>query len=164
MTDRRVLIRAIGIDDVMPMPGVRTLRKDDEQLLGTLLYAAYKGTVDDEGESLNDALQEAQRTLRGEYGPVMWNVSFLLVSGDTAVGASVVTMWGDDDTPFLAFSAVHPKRQREGIATHLLRLSLAGLRKIGYQRLRLMVTAANTPAVRFYEKMGFMDDEDFRRK
>ncbi len=34
-----------------------------------MLLAAYRGTVDDEGEDADDAIGEVERTVGGQYGP-----------------------------------------------------------------------------------------------
>jgi [ribosomal protein S18]-alanine N-acetyltransferase len=42
-----------------------------------------------------------------------------------------------------------------GTAVSLLQATLAGLRSAGIGALRLMVSTANEPALRFYERFGF---------
>ena len=73
-----------------PIPETRRLTPDDEVLLGRLMHAAYSGTVDDEGESPQQAREEARATLGGKYGPVLWGCSFLIVRDRQAASASIV--------------------------------------------------------------------------
>ena len=49
------------------------------------MLAAYRGTVDDEGESEADAVAEVERTLRGGYGPLLDEGSFV---AEEAIGSS----------------------------------------------------------------------------
>jgi len=46
----------------------RAVRADDNEALAVLLYAAYRGTIDDEGDSFAGALDEIEKAWRGDYG------------------------------------------------------------------------------------------------
>jgi GNAT superfamily N-acetyltransferase len=135
-------------------PGVaRRVRPGDEQGLAGLMLAAYRGTADDEGEDLQDALEEVQHTLSGKYGDFLWEHSFLMDEGGEVLSASLVTSF--EGAPLLAFSMTHPSRKRSGLAGALILMSARSLRDVGYQRLVLFVSEANLPARKLYEKLGF---------
>ncbi len=121
--------------------------------LGALMLAAYRGTVDDEGETEENALAEVERTLSGEYGLPIPDASLAISDDHRLVGASIVTMW--EEHPFLAYAFVHPDAQRRGVATHLMAAAGNALLSAGHDRLDLFVTEANTPAVTLYRKLGF---------
>jgi hypothetical protein len=66
------------------MPGglvVRALHVDDVSELGRLMFAAYRGALDDHGETAEWHLQEAARTLRGVFGRVLWDASLVATEG-----------------------------------------------------------------------------------
>jgi hypothetical protein len=49
----------------------RPLVESDAPDLATLMLAAFRGTVDDEGEDIQ-AREEVRRTFAGAYGQMMW--------------------------------------------------------------------------------------------
>jgi ribosomal protein S18 acetylase RimI-like enzyme len=131
----------------------RPIGTDDAPALGTLMLAAYRGTVDDEGESEADAIAEVKRTLAGEYGPLLPDCSFVVDDRGRIVGASMVTLFQSD--PFLTFLVVHPDMKRRGIGTSLFTASGNALLAAGYSEVDLFVTEGNVPAVNLYRKLGF---------
>jgi hypothetical protein len=46
----------------------RTVAPSDQEALAALMLDAYRGTVDYEGETLEDAFREIGHTLSGSYG------------------------------------------------------------------------------------------------
>ena len=117
------------------------------------MLVAYRGTVDDEGESEPDAIAEVERTMGGEYGPLLDDCSFVVEDRERIVGASMTTLFDSD--PFLTYLVVDPEMQRRGIGTFLVAASGNALLSAGYARLDLFVTEANEPAVNLYRKLGF---------
>ena len=131
----------------------RTIGSDDVRALGALMLAAYRGTVDDEGESEADAVAEVERTIEGGYGPPLDDASFVVEDGGRIGGASMITLFESD--PFLTYLVVDPEVQRRGIGTFLVGVSGNALLLAGYATLDLFVTEANEPAVNLYRKLGF---------
>ena len=117
------------------------------------MLAAYRGTVDDEGENDEDAVAEVERTLEGEYGPLIADCSFLASHEGRVVAASLVVL--SEDRPLLAHLVVEPEMSRKGIGTSLLHASGNALLRAGYTELDLYVTEENDPAVNLYRKVGF---------
>ncbi|HET8526235.1 MAG TPA: GNAT family N-acetyltransferase [Actinomycetota bacterium] len=118
-----------------------------------MLLAAYRGTVDDEGETEDDAIGEVERTVEGQYGPFLPEASFVAEDGGRIVGASLVTLF--ESRPFLAYVVVHPDAQRRGIGASLIAASGNALLSSGHTELDLYVTEANEAAVALYRKLGF---------
>lgn len=133
----------------------RQLQKEDAPQLGNLLHAAYQGTVDDEGESPEEARKEAEQILAGKYGPIMENATAGIFREDELLAAIVFTEWSKLDFPFLAFSITHPKAQRQGLARQLFVSAMNELARSEHRRIGLFVTASNTRAVQLYVQMGF---------
>jgi ribosomal protein S18 acetylase RimI-like enzyme len=132
---------------------LRTIQPADVAALGALLLAAYRGTVDDEGETETDAIGEVQRTMEGEYGSFLPECSFVVEDGHRIVGASMATLVESD--PFLAYVVVHPDRQRRGIGGLLVASTGNALLAAGHTEVGLVVTESNEPAVRLYRRLGF---------
>ena len=148
---------SVAGDEAAP-PGLRTLGPGDAPALATLMLDAYRGTIDDEGESPEGAVAEVSKTLAGGYGPMVWEASFVVPSTDdprVLDSASIVTLSRDE--PLLAFSLTRPEVQGRGLAGRSIRASARSLARLGHARILLVVTAGNTPAERLYEKLGFRD-------
>ena len=137
-------------------PSLRPLATIDgwtADVLAPLLLAAYRGSVDDEGEDLEGATGEVERTLTGVYGPLISEASFVAVDGDRPVGAVLVTLW--EERPLVAHVIVDPAVKRSGLGTELMNAAANALAAAGRTELDLFVTEANEPAVRLYRSLGF---------
>lgn len=138
-------------------PGLRPPTEADLPALGVLMYMAYHGSLDDEGESPADALAEVRRWWDGAYGPCRPEVSRVAWRDGQPLAAALVTQF--EGRPFVAFSLAHPAVQGQGLARATLRSTMLGLRHLGESELRLVVTLSNTPARRLYVSCGFAESD-----
>jgi GNAT superfamily N-acetyltransferase len=134
----------------------RAVRREDKEALALLLFAAYRGTIDDEGDSFADALQEIERTYRSEYGRFLPGCSFAIEEGEFLVSACLVSFFEPHDAPLVIFLMTRPEAKRRGLGRRLLQRSMNALLDEGYGRLTLVVTDGNEPAQRLYASMGFV--------
>jgi GNAT superfamily N-acetyltransferase len=143
------------------------ISQQDALRLGQLMYDAYHGTIDDEGETPEEARTEIAATLAGKYGPLLTTSSFLIEIEEQgrALAASVLTDWTNERTgtkhPLLAFLMTHPDAAGKGMATALLQKSINALRAHGQKDLVLFVTVGNSRAQHIYQKLGFQIEEEF---
>lgn len=138
----------------------RTVAESDREALAELMLDAYRGTVDYNGETLEDARKETEHTISGSYGRFLPGCSFVAAGAGGLDAATLVTLLDEgepDETPLLAFVMTRKSRQGRGIADALIRRSVAALRGQGHRRLSLVVTAANTVACRLYTRLGFAE-------
>ncbi|MEI6171320.1 MAG: hypothetical protein WCQ45_02405, partial [bacterium] len=68
----------------------RAVVPSDKEALAILLYAAYRGTIDDEGDSFADALVEIEKTFRGDYGRFLPEASFVVEDGEFLSSACLI--------------------------------------------------------------------------
>ena len=147
---------ALEEHEAPPEPRHRAVERSDAAALGELMLAAYRGTVDDEGETLEDAVAEVEGVLDGSYGPFSADASFVVEGdGDLLVGASLVAIWDWESRPLLLYLVVRPEAKRRGVGTALLIATGNALSAAGHPELDLFVTEANAPAVGLYRKLGF---------
>jgi ribosomal protein S18 acetylase RimI-like enzyme len=139
--------------EVSPDAHLRAVERSDVAALAELLLAAYRGTVDDEGETLEDAVGEVEQVLEGAYGPFVSDASFVAEGDDGPIGASLVAIW--ESRPLLLYLVVRPASKRRGVGTSLLLATSNALLHAGHRELDLFVTEANEPAVGLYRKLGF---------
>jgi ribosomal protein S18 acetylase RimI-like enzyme len=133
----------------------RTISEEDIALLGRLMYESYRDTIDYEGETLEDALEEIRGAIRGQYGPFMENCSFVIEKQGEAASTCLISWSEEFHRPLLTYSMTHPTSKNQGMGTFLLKKSINTLLEQGYQELNLVVTEGNIPAQRLYQKLGF---------
>jgi GNAT superfamily N-acetyltransferase len=141
---------------------IRPMTAADGPALARLMHAAYAGTADDAGETLEETIAEVRKLFAGEFGTLIWTASFAVDAEPTGEGAgddlaavSVATLWRG--APLIAFCLTRPSTQRRGYGTALVRATAAALAQQGHRRVHLVVTQGNSPAERLYEKLGFRD-------
>jgi ribosomal protein S18 acetylase RimI-like enzyme len=133
---------------------LRPMVPSDAPALGRLFHAAYLGTVDYEGESVDDAIAVVTGAFDGEYGEWIAPASMLLEEAGQPVSASVVTTW--QGRPLLAFAVTHPDRKNHGLSRICTTAAMQALARAGYRELDLFVTEANAPARTLYRRLGFL--------
>lgn len=157
MTNARVVLeRQLGeltTPTAPPSVTIRPLLLEDIPELSALMVAAYRGEVDDEGETEDDALTELSATFAGKYGEFLAQSSLGLWRAEGLVSAVVATVY--HETPLFAFCMTTSAFKRRGYCRLLMRRSLKAMRDDGWERVHLYVTAANTPAVSLYRQLGF---------
>jgi len=140
-----------------PIPGLtlRRLRTSDVEALGELMWAAYRGTIDDEYEEPDDARDDAAQTLAGQWGPLIGDASIIATVDDQLI-AAVVAVRDDahNMVPLLAYVLTSPIWQRRGVAAWLVAESVARLAALAIPEVHLAVTRGN-PAERVYARLGF---------
>ena len=134
----------------------RAVRPSDREDLAILLYAAFRGTVDDEGETFADALAEIDRTFAGGYGALLCDCSFVAEQGGFLLSACLIGLSEPGPVPLVVFSMTRPDARRRGWARFLLQRAIDALVDRGHRRLRLIVTEGNEPAQLLYASLGFV--------
>jgi ribosomal protein S18 acetylase RimI-like enzyme len=134
---------------------VRQLSKTDEAAIGRLMWAAFRGTPDDQYAAPADAQRDAAQTVAGAWGPVVWDASLAAEVDSLVISAAIVVRdSAHDGLPLLAFALTDPGHQRRGIGQRLIEESIARLDSNGVHELHLAVTRGN-PAARLYQRLGF---------
>jgi ribosomal protein S18 acetylase RimI-like enzyme len=137
-------------------PGIRPPLPADQPALGQLMHRAYLGTVDYDGETVAQSLEEIRKTFSGEYGAFNAACSRVLDDQGRLLCATLITVW--EDRPFVAFSMTSPDVRNQGLARACMTSAMIALRDCGEHELRLVVTRANLPAVALYRRLGFEEE------
>lgn len=153
---RRVMTLDLTPQAGAPMQGFRAPRVEDTDQLAALMLAAYRGTIDDEGETIEDARSVVEGIFTGEHGTLLAECSAVLERDDALAVGCIVTLW--KDAPLLAFSMTDPRWKRQGLSRAAIKHCINALLDAGHRNLRLVVTRGNTPAERLYERLGFRDE------
>lgn len=137
------------------LPGVRRPRPDDLQALATLMFAAYQGTVDYTGDSVEAAVQEMNYLFAGAHGIYLAQHSSVVERESNLVSASLVTH--QEGQPLLAFAMTAPKWKRKGLAKATIGHVMQDLFEAGETELHLALNAKNKPALDLYLSLGFRE-------
>ncbi len=146
LTPRRIA-RIAGLE------GARAPSAADREALADLMLDAYRGTIDDEGETLEDAIAEVDRTFAGEYGDFLGAFSRVLERERQLASACLITLF--EGKPWLSVSMTRPRWTRQGFAGGLLNECLNLLAEARYQEIGLIVTEGNSAAEELYRSLGF---------
>jgi GNAT superfamily N-acetyltransferase len=159
--NRLLLRRDINDLDLLPKPPsyatITNLSIENAPELAALMLAAYRGEVDYDGETEEEALAEVLGTINGRSGAYFTEGSFGLWQDEKLISAVMVTFF--NDAPFFAFCMTAPEHKRMGNCQLLMQQSLRVLRETGWAHVTLYVTAANKPALTLYRQMGFSEGD-----
>ena len=125
----------------------------DAEALAVLMLDAYTGTIDYDGEDLDDARAEVAAWMRS--GGRSSEHSFVAADRSRLVSAILVGI--GDGMPVISYVMTAASYKGRGFATGLMQVSMASLHAAGYGRVELWVTVGNEPAEGIYERLGFRD-------
>lgn len=123
----------------------------DREPLAETLLAAYRGTIDDEGETIEDALAFVDEVVLGRIDR---GHSFLLdrPEGGISAFACVVIL---DGHAYIDPVVVAPDRKRQGVGRRLVAACLASLRDAGHDTVGATITDGNVASERLFASLGF---------
>jgi len=154
-TKRHVMYKKVEKQIVNPPKGIKEVSLAEAETLGHLMYRAYRGTIDYEGETLEQSIQEMQEVLAGKYGKVNLPASLVVMDNARAVSAVIFVDFPKEKMPLLAFTMTDPEFQGKGYSQSLIKLSLNKLLEQDFEECCLVVTDGNEPAQSIYKKLGF---------
>lgn len=128
---------------------VRHPAATDRTALATLLLDAYRGTVDDEGEDMADALVAIDEAL----DLAIPEHSFVVIDHDQPIAISFVVIV--EQLHYIDPVAVSADHKRRGIGTSAVRHSLASLADADVAEVGAVITDGNVPSIRLFTRLGF---------
>ena len=139
---------------------IRTVQTSDASSLAELMLDAYRGTVDDDGETLDDALAEVNAFFAGERGGQPWGqpwleMSYLAFVDSRLVGACLAGEWSERQSPIIAYVLTSANWKKRGIGRQLLYKVLKDLSSKGYPEVRAVITEGNKPSENLFLQIGF---------
>jgi ribosomal protein S18 acetylase RimI-like enzyme len=123
---------------------------DQRESLARLMLAAYRDTVDDEGEDLDDAREAIDHYLAS----IVRQHSFVaFADDDEPVAFSFVVVV--DGTRYVDPVVVAPACQGRGIGRSIVSTSLRSLAADGIDEVGATITDGNVPSERLFARLGF---------
>ena len=152
---------------VLPLPAPLTLVRtqhptggalrhpapEETELLAEVMLDAYANTVDDDGETTDDALVEVEGFFGGRTGAPLLDCSWVYDASGTLLCASLVTL--HEGAPLISYVMTRAAWKERGLAAWVLRQSLLSLQDARYSEVRAWITQGNTPSERLFTSFGF---------
>lgn len=140
---------------VAPAPRNDSIRHPtpaDAEALAQLMLDAYLGTMDYEGETIDEARDEVARYFAGR--PLLEHSRLRIADGEP-VSACLVSHWGERACPIVSYVMTAPAWKSRGLAAELLGQSLASLAESGHAEVRAVITEGNLPSEAVFRRAGF---------
>ena len=131
----------------------------DIEVLGGLMLNAYRGTLDDEGETPEQAHDEVCRFFGGAFGPAVAPACIVGEHGGQLVCASLCCLWDGGGhvpaSPLVAYAVTAPEYQGQRLGAAAIAGSLRALAHAGHARACAVITAGNVRSEATFRRLGF---------
>ena len=146
---------------VAPVPPagatIEAIRDTDLPAVAQLMVDGYRGTIDSEGETDDDALDELRGAIDGANGETMPDAWLLARTTDGLPASALATIrWRG--MPFISYVFTAAAEKGRGYAGALIEQAAGTLAAAGETEFALFVTDGN-PARSLYERLGFVEAE-----
>jgi GNAT superfamily N-acetyltransferase len=122
---------------------------DDRDRLAELMLDSYIGTIDYDGEGIDEAKAEVDDYLGGL--PLL-DCSWVVEDGDLLLAAVLVLQW--DEGPLVGYVMTRASAKGHGVAASLVEKSIGDLRAHGWETVDAFITAGNIPSERLFARAG----------
>jgi hypothetical protein len=137
---------------VASTPGpIATVHPDEQKrdALAALMLDGYRNTIDDEGETLDDALSAIDHYLASIVRPH----SYVMLDGPDLVAFAFVVVV--NDVHYIDPVAVASARKRLGFGDAVVRLCIGSLVGAGVAEIGAVITDGNVASERLFVGLGF---------
>ena len=138
-------LRSVGSLD----SDVRNVASDDLHGLARLMLDAYRGTIDFEDETYEDAVSEVRSFL--EDDPALEHSHVLEMAG---LLVSAVLVQVRDGDLFIGYVMTDPDHKRAHLGRRLVHHALSRARTQGHQRAVFSITGGNEPSEALFASLG----------
>ena len=132
----------------------RTLTTVDQQLLAGLMLDSYRGTIDYDGETIEDAMREVNSYF-SDTDSGWFDYSWLAFMEKDLACASLVGFWPDRNSPMIAYVMTASQHKGKHLATMGVSRSLRSLAEKNYTTVHAVITEGNVPSERVFTRVGF---------
>ncbi|PUB11396.1 acetyltransferase (GNAT) family protein [Paenisporosarcina sp. OV554] len=133
---------------------LKPITQQDIMKVAATMLEAYEGTVDQQEDTLQEAILEVNKIIKDGYGPFIAEASYWIEMNNEAAAVICINLW--DKKPLITEIYTGKKFLHQGMASTLITKSMNTLKLMGYDELILNVTAENSDALHLYKKLGFV--------
>lgn len=141
--------------ELSPNFKVRNPTESDVPELAELMLDSYQGTVDYDGETIQEATSEVKSYFERIDPTAMLPCSLVALSEGHIVSACLVSKWEKRPEPLISYIMTKGNFKGQGLGKALVRRSLHSIRDAGYDGACGFVTEGNTPSERLLVGLGF---------
>jgi len=135
---------------------IRSPQVVDLEELARLMLDAYKGTIDEDGKTYEDTLNEVRAYFAGERGGLAReDCSKVYELRRKLVSACLVAEWTERQIPIIVYVMTLAEMKRQGLARSLLFTTLRSLRDLEYSEVQAVITDGDTPSEQLFAQFGF---------
>lgn len=132
------------------LPDAVNLTPDDRDSLAQLMLDAYRGSIDDEGETFDEARQAIDFYL----DTCLRSHSWVAVRDGLPIGMSLVLIVEANGVHYIDPVAVARDHKQQGLGQQLVHASLASLAEAGVREVGATITDGNEPSERLFARLG----------
>ncbi len=133
-----------------------SITQEDITKIAAAMLEAYEGTVDQQEETVEEAILEVEKIMKDGYGLFIAEASYWIEMNDEAAAVICINLW--NEKPLITEIYTRKNFLHQGMASTLIRKSMDTLNLMGYDEIILNVTAENSNALKLYEKLGFKQE------
>ncbi len=122
----------------------------DHETLAELMLDAYRGTIDYEGEGIEEARSEVASYFGGS--PLLGQ-SLVIESGTKVAAACLVNAYGEG--ALVGYVMTTPELKGRGLGTLATTAALSIIQEAGYGEVHAWITEGNVPSERIFLGLGF---------
>lgn len=127
----------------------------DAEALAGLMLDAYRGTIDFDDETLDDARAEVAGFLAGRNDPPMLECSRAAWFDGELAAACLAGWWAAREAPLIAYCLTRAVDKGRGLGTWLLARTLDALVEAGHGAVWAVITDGNLPSQALFRGAGF---------
>lgn len=129
----------------------------DKVDIASVMYEAYKDTVDYEDDTIDDLVMDILNIERGLYGKYLPEASFLAIFKQRVIGGIFLCDFKNEAT--ITYNFTQKKYRNMGVSSTLIQLAENVLFDKGYDDIHLYVSLENQSAFNLYQSLGFEKEE-----
>ena len=135
---------------------LRAAMPSDMPALAELMIDAYRGTIDYDGETIEDAIGEVNAYLSGQRGGApLLRESQLAFEEGILVSACLVADWHERQQPVIAYVMTRARSKNKGLARRVLVSTLQKLQGEGHAGVGAVITEGNSASEMLFFRLGF---------
>jgi len=138
-----------GLSTLLAGVVTRAPEPTDSEGLANLMLDAYLGTIDYEGESIEDARTEIEEYF--SFDPML-ECSRVIEMEGVLVAASLLARW--EGSPLVSYVMTESSSKRHGLARAVLLGSLDCLARATHREVFAFITEGNTASERLFDALG----------